>query len=235
MLKEGFGLEAHEYRKTYGVVVDIDNDEIVCLQYGDDTYWEDGVYPSPIAVARLSDPCAIDDLARWALGPTTKVIERDVVLHMDDERASVHPSVGGPAIVSFEPHETYQLRRVEALGAVPDSDTIKREAVTFTARDWRSAISHKEIQDGQWLRPPGFPPLTGAPAWYPAIEHARDMPTDSVFEAGRLRRERDDQRRKQMEAQGMHLCGVPTKDGGSCQNATSPGKHCAAGHYRPSA
>ena len=234
MLKEGFGFEEHEYSKTSGVVVDLDNNEIVCLRYEYGPHWDDGILPTPIAVALLSDPYAIDDLARWALGPRTKIIERDVHLHMDDERAYLHPSVGGPAIIPFEPHETYWQRRREALAAVPDADTIRREAVTHTARDWRSVIVNKELRDGQWLRPPGFPPLPDTPEWYPAMDQAQNTSSaDAVFETGRLRRERDNQRREQLEAMGAQMCGVPTKEGGSCGNAVSPGKHCAAGHYKP--
>ena len=163
----------------YGVVVDADNQEIVCLSYRDGAH-------VPIAVAPLSAPDDIQALADWAAElkarPVSKLDppppdgafdnpSRDWV-YIADERFEFHPSVGGPPITPFDPYETYQQRVDGALADLPDAKAMQIEASTRTARNW--VQDARNLKDGMWLRPSGFPPLKGTPRSFPAKSKAGD-------------------------------------------------------------
>lgn len=163
----------------YGVVVDIDNQEIVCLAYRTSENYETAHVP--IAVAPLADADAVQALADWAkdmkMGmpvsqldppPPVDVLEKPDSrwVYVADERFEFHPSVGGPPITSLNPYETYQQRADKALADAPDIMTMQVRSPTHTFRNWVEAAP--SLQDGQWLRPEGFPPLEGTPRSFPA-------------------------------------------------------------------
>ena len=181
MLKSDF---AHHAWGHYGVVVDADNQEIVCLAYKPrgDTNWPSAqAVHVPIAVASLDDPEAVQSLADWARERGgTCVAELDPpppasalpeasgiwVYPDDDARFDLHPSVGGPPITPLNPYESYRQRVRVALSGMPDIWTMQVQSSSHTSRNWIDEAPN--LHDGQWLRPDGFPALEGTPQSVPA-------------------------------------------------------------------
>ena len=159
LLKEEFGDTSY---KATELVVDMDHNQIVVI-----TRWNttipgpsDGVHV-PVAVADLSDPAAISDIAEWVqLSPWARS-DGDM-----DERYIFHTSVGGPTVPDPDPPETFAKRCATALKGTPSCDDTWARAHLRTARHWLHARA--SLKDGQWLRPPGFPSLPGTPNRFPA-------------------------------------------------------------------
>ena len=185
MLKNDFTEHAWGH---YGVVVDVDSREIVCLAYrtrGDTDGSLAETVHVPIAVAPLDDAEAIQSLADWAkerggmltaeLDPTppAEVLPKPAgvwVYPDDDERFEFHPSVGGPAITPLNPYESYRRRVSATLASQPNVGTLQARSSSYTARNW--IVDAPSLSDGQWLRPDGFPQLDGTPESFPAQRSA---------------------------------------------------------------
>ena len=173
--------------KQYGVVVDLDHNEIVCLAYRSSGEPHVGTH-CPIAAAPLDDPSAIEEIALWTRERDGKLAKEldpppplslvgspgEIVWHDPDERFDIHPSMRGVPRPPLDPYATYASRVQQALSEAPSIDAIRRTAWTKTGRDWRTAPTG-ELRDGQWGRPPGFPSISGTPANYPAKVDGSDL------------------------------------------------------------
>ena len=193
MLKSDFADHAWGH---YGVVVDVDNREIVCLAYRTrgDTDWPSAqAVHVPIAVASLDDAEAIQSLADWARERGgVRVAELDPpppadalaeasglwVYPDDDVCLESHPSVGGPPITPLNPYESYQQRVRVALSGVPDRWVTQVQSSSHTSRNWIDEAPN--LRDGQWLRPDGFPPLKGTPQTFPAQRGTGFSPSEAL-------------------------------------------------------
>ena len=186
MLKEDFG---QGWWKEYGLAIDLDNREIVCLDYRPRPKGNT-IRIIPMGVAPLDDPDEIEGLAAWAseFDPVHKDLldpppspdrfaEGDVYARRFDERLRFHPSVGGPPVVPYNPYDTYAERAAEVLEGCPDLETIEAGAASHTSRDWRTA--GKSLHDGMWLRPRGFPELPNPPWQFPAQRYLSVHPDGS--------------------------------------------------------
>ena len=164
------------------MVVDLDNREIVCLDYV--TSPDEDTHARPLAVASIDDPAAILDVADWArdfdpvsrhhLDPPQEAdmfLDGDTYARRLDERFQFHPSVGGPPVVPFNPYDTYAERARAALNGCADIETIRSAAHTHPARNWWTA--GETLLDGQWLRPKDFPESPHTPWRFPAQRYLR--------------------------------------------------------------